>query len=273
MKKTTSLLILFSVLVGILVACGTTPEPTKPPPTQTPHFIIVTTTPGAETQPTNTPWVVVATATPTKKTQPTATKQVVTRTPTAITEREATETPTETPASPTAGTPAETPASPTATVEPTTVEPTPTESATTPVPVTPTNTPGTVELKYPPPVLLDPPNNRPVSWKSTVLLVWSSVGELDEDEYYHVHLERPPKTEGELWYGDYLYTKETEVLVEGAFLAPFHLPAEYGHGVVYWWVRVVRKTGEDDSGKPIGIDIGAPSEKRTFITEPKPEGQ
>ena len=96
------------------------------------------------------------------------------------------------------------------------------------------------------------------------------MGELGEDEFYHVHLERPPKTEAEQWYGDYVYTKDTELLVEGAFLAPFHLPAEQGHGVVYWWVRVVRRTGEDASGKPIGIDIGAPSEKRTFVTEPKP---
>jgi hypothetical protein len=32
----------------------------------------------------------------------------------------------------------------------------------------------------------------------------------------------------------------------------------------------VHKTGEDDHGKPVGVDISLPSEKRTIITDPKP---
>jgi hypothetical protein len=135
----------------------------------------------------------------------------------------------------------------------------------------PAQTPDPAAYKYPPPVLLDPPENQPVDWRGSVLLKWSGIGELAEDEYYHVHIERPPKTEGEQWYGDYVYTKDVEQLLSGAFLAPFHPPADQGHGVVYWWVRVVRKTGQDSSGKPIGIDISPHSEKRTFISEPKPE--
>lgn len=110
----------------------------------------------------------------------------------------------------------------------------------------------------------------PVAWKSTVFLKWQSVGELADDEYYHIHLERPPKTEGEQWYGDYLYTKDTELLLERTFLAPFHLAQEHGHAVVYWWVRVVQQVGEDENEKPVGIDIGVYSEKRTLILEPKP---
>jgi hypothetical protein len=110
----------------------------------------------------------------------------------------------------------------------------------------------------------------PVAWKSTVFLKWQSVGELADDEYYHIHLERPPKTEGEQWYGDYLYTKDTELLLERTFLAPFHLSLEHGHAVVYWWVRVVQQVGEDENEKPVGIDIGMNSEKRTLILEPKP---
>ncbi len=106
-----------------------------------------------------------------------------------------------------------------------------------------------------------------------MLLEWTSVGELAEDEYYHVHLERPPKTVGEEWWGDYVYTKETSYLAEGAFLAPFHLPEVQGQAVVYWWVRAVRKTGEDENGKPIGIDISLPSEKWALILDPKPERQ
>lgn len=102
-------------------------------------------------------------------------------------------------------------------------------------------------------------------------LEWTSVGKLGADEYYHLHMERRPTTEGEDWYGDYVYTKETSYLAEGDFLAPFHPPADRGEATVYWWVRVVRKTGEDADGKPIGIDIGANSEERTLILEPKPD--
>jgi hypothetical protein len=121
--------------------------------------------------------------------------------------------------------------------------------------------------------LLDPPNDRPVSWKNTVLLKWSSVGRLASDEYYHLHLERRPETEGQDWYGDYVYTKDTQYLADSAFLAPFHPPYEYGRGTVYWWVRVVRKTGEDENGKPLGTDIGEFSGERTLVLDPKPEGE
>ena len=99
---------------------------------------------------------------------------------------------------------------------------------------------------------------------------WTSVGELATDEYYHLHLERRPSAVGQDWYGDYVYTKETEFLADQSFLAPFHQPADRGDAVVYWWVRVVRKTGEDENGKPTGVDIGRFSEERTLIVAPKP---
>ncbi len=136
----------------------------------------------------------------------------------------------------------------------------------------PTDTPNPTNFKYPPPVLSEPPIDQLVSWNGTVLLKWISVGELAEDEYYHLHLERRPRTAQEPWYGDYVYTRDTQFLAEGAFLAPFHPSEEHGQGVVSWWVRVVRKTGEDTNGKPIGVDISPSSEERTLIVDPKPEG-
>lgn len=247
MKNLLGLLSLLAVLAGMLAACGATPEPTEPPPTQTPRIVIVTTTPCAAEvaglRPTQTPWIIVATPTPTKQVTATAIKA----TSRATADSQATPGSTET------------------------MEVEETEPASTASPVVPADTPDPSAFKYPPPVLLDPPENQPVSWRGSVLLKWNSVGELAKDEYYHVHVERPPKTEGEQWYGDYVYTKDVEQLLRGAFLAPFHLPAEQGHGVVYWWVRVVRRTGEDENGKPLGIDISPHSERRTFITEPKPE--
>jgi len=240
MNKLVPVLVALCMLAGLVAGCGSTPEPTEPPPTQTPWIVVVTATSGpeevAQVQPTQTPWIIIATATPTRGTA------------------SATETPT-------AASPTESPTEP---------KPTQTKAATA-EPPKPTDTPDASSLKYPPPALLDPPDERPVSWESAVELEWSSVGRLAENEYYHLHLERRPKTEGEEWYGDYVYTKGTSYLAEGAFLAPFHQTADRGEAIVYWWVRVVRKTGEDEDGKPIGVDIGAHSEERTLILEPKPD--
>jgi hypothetical protein len=239
MKKLLVTMVAMALLAGVLAGCGTTPEPTEPPPTQTPWIVVVTATPGpqevAQVQPTQTPWIIVATPTRTAK---------------ATLTRSAAAGPTDT----------------AATEEPTV------EVVGTPEPMVPTDTPSPSDFKYPPPALLAPPNYRPVSWKNTVLLEWSSVGELAADEYYHLHLERRPEAAGQDWYGDYVYTKETEFLAEADFLAPFHPPTEYGQGIVYWWVWVVRKTGEDENGKPTGIDIGAYSEERTLLLQVKPEG-
>jgi hypothetical protein len=237
MSKLVALLVAMCALVGLLAACGSTPEPTEPPPTQTPWIVVVTATPGAgdvaQALPTQTPWIVVATATATRGAAPTAGAATATQSPAA---------------------PAPTQTRVAAMTKP---APTATTSAST--------------YKYPPPALLDPPNARPVSWESTVILTWSSVGKLAADEYYHLHLERRPATAGEEWYGDYVYTKDTSYLAGGAFLAPFHQTADRGPATVYWWVRVVRKTGVDDNGKPLGVDIGASSEERTLILEPKPD--
>jgi hypothetical protein len=239
----TRLLALISLvaLAGVLLGCGATPEPTEPPPTQTPWIVVVTATPGpervADLQPTQTPWIVVAT--PTRGSQATAT---------STTTAGETENPTSTPEA----------------VQTTSTAPSPTSTRAESAPA---------ELKYPAPALLEPPRDRPVSWKSTVLLKWSSVGNLASDEYYHLHLERRPDAEGQDWYGDYVYTKDTQFLAEVAFLAPFHPPHEYGQGTVYWWVRVVRKTGEDRNGKPLGVNIGEFSGEWTLILDPKPEGE
>jgi hypothetical protein len=126
-------------------------------------------------------------------------------------------------------------------------------------------------ITYPAPELLEPPDEQRVAWGAEVLLIWSSVGALAEDEYYHLHLDRPAEREGMDPYGDYLYVKDTSFLLPATFLAPFHPPAVQGATPVFWWVRVVRKTGEDASGKPFGVDIGAPSEQRMLIVEAKPE--
>jgi hypothetical protein len=243
MKRLVGLLTLAGVLSGLLSGCGATPEPTQPPPTQTPWIIVVTATPGpdqlAQVQPTQTPWIIVATPTPSRTQQGTATASEP-----AIPDAEEIE------------------PSPSATAKP----------AQTPEPPRPTNTTELLDIKYEAPVLLDPPDNMPVSWNSRLTLLWSSVGNLAADEYYVVKLERRPKLETEKWWSGELWVKETGAALEGAFLDAFHLPEAEGQAIVRWWVRVARKTGEDASGKPIGIDLSGLSDEWTLILEPKPEG-
>ncbi len=73
---------------------------------------------------------------------------------------------------------------------------------------------------------------------------------------------------GQEWYGDYVYTKEPHT-GGSRFLAPFHPQPR--------WARprsiggcVVRKTGEDENGKPVGVDIGP--QRGALVLDPKPEG-
>jgi len=151
---------------------------------------------------------------------------------------------------------------------------TPAAPAASPTPqsqrLTPSATPEPAALRYPPPVLREPPDGMQVAWKSEVVLEWDLVGELAEDEYYRIDLERPVSTAGTTAYGDYAYSKEPKYVLGGAFLDPFHPPEPQGDSAVYWWVRVVRKTGEDAIGKPLGVDLSPTSEKRILIVEAKP---
>ncbi len=221
--------------LALLAGCGGTPEATEPPPTQTPWIVVVTSTAAVQA---------------TSEAEPSAIVQ----------------------ASPTARS--------TATRAPATMAPQPTATlpATSAVTVSPAPQtspmasagPRTGAMLYPPPALLEPTDGQPVSWGGTALLKWSSVGALDEDEYYHVHLERRPTSPGQQWYGDYVFTKETQFRAEVPFLAPFHHSAEHGEATVYWWVWVVQMTGQDKDGKPIGLDISPYSEERTLILDPKP---
>lgn len=237
MKNILAILALMSMLVVLIAGCGSTPTPTSPPPTPT------------QPQPTPT-----QEAAPTQPPPPTPTTEAAAPAPT--------EPP---PPTPTTEAAAPAPTEPPTTAPEPTLEPT-TEPTSPPKPTTPLKP----SVKYPPPTLLNPPDGVPISWNYSVLMEWSDVGELEEDEYYHLHLDGVREVTGEPWYGDYIYTKETSYRAEEAFLAPFHPPQEQGRAVVSWWVRVVRKTGVGKDGKPVGVDIGTPSEKRTFITESKP---
>ena len=110
-----------------------------------------------------------------------------------------------------------------------------------------------------------------MQWRAELTLEWEPVGELAEDEYYRVDLYRPSETEGLSEYGDSVLSKEPIAVFRHSFLAAFHPPEVQGDAEVEWWVRVVRKTGEDENGKPVSLDLGAASGRRTLVFDPKPE--
>jgi hypothetical protein len=136
---------------------------------------------------------------------------------------------------------------------------------------TPTSTSAPTSVAaYPAPVLREPQDDAPFSWGSAVIFEWEPAGSLKSDEYYVVQLEAALEVTGAFWYGDQFYTQDTQLALVDAAIAPFHPPSGSGKALVSWWVRVVRKVGEDENGKPIAEDIGEPSSKRVFVTEPKP---
>ena len=234
-----------------LSACDSTPAATTPAPTQTARIIVVTKLVTLPPQPTQTPWIIVVS--PTRTPVPTATvDRAVAATPTG----EATKKATAKPAA--AGT--VTPGATTTTASGATATQTPTLTP------RPTST-----LKYAAPALSEPPYGVSISWNYKALLIWQPVGNLAEDEYYCVHLDAYRENDQTPWYGDYVFTKDTSFLAGDAFLAPFHPPESQGRANVFWWVSVVRKTGQDQYGKPVGVEISPPSEKWLFVTESKPE--
>jgi hypothetical protein len=138
----------------------------------------------------------------------------------------------------------------------------------------PTEPPAATEpaafLKYPAPEPLGPPDAYPVGWKAGVTVKWRSVGQLAQDEFYCLHLDAYRERDDTHWYGDYLFTKEHTLEITPEFLAPFHPTEADGRAAVHWWVEVVRKTGENEQGKPLGVELSESGRMQTFVTEAKP---
>ncbi len=225
------------------------PEPTKTslpsqsssptlPPTPT-----ATKSPSATPSPTPTPLPtepVQAAATPgqgTPETKPTASQSP---TATATTPPTATATPT---------------LEPTATVAPTNT-PRPTARPTSPSP-TATLRP-TAGPQFPAPVLQSPPEGRVYSSNDSVVLRWEPVGQLAPDEYY------VPTVAflrfGETWYDETPWTKQPSWdMSEHRYLLDLS-----DNGEFRWAVRVMRRTGINNEGKPEGTARSPLSEVRTL---------
>ncbi len=169
------------------------------------------------------------------------------RTPTPTDSSTATHTPTWTP-------------SPTPTVTPsTTPSPTPSpEPSLTPAPATagvrPTRRPTRTPTPLPAPELLSPEDGQAFSENDEIALRWQSVGVLPRDAYYVITVAFYRL--GEVWYDDTPWTEDTSwALGEHDYLLDLS-----DDGQFQWSVQVMRQTGLDDDGKPIGNAISPSSE-------------
>ena len=212
-------------------------------PTLTPHVVLVDATRTAQAL------LAAAEATATETPTPTATAtDRPTMTSTVTPSPTATNTP-EPSASPTAlPTATETP-TPTMTSTPTLV---PTRPPTPQPTAPPTATP------FPAPTLLAPANGQYFGSGSPVLLQWTSVGSLPADAYYVITLAYP--------HGNATCYDETPWLKETSWLVNEHsyLLDLSNDGSFVWSVQVMRRTGEDEHGRPVGVPLGPMSEERSF---------
>jgi hypothetical protein len=204
--------------------------------------------------------VTATTRTPTRvstNTAPETGTKAVTTTPTL----EATVTSTQTPV-PTA-TPSRTPTSaPTRTASPTRRP-----ATATPVPTEP---PPTVGVQYPAPALISPFDGQVFSERDRITLSWQPVGQLAPNEYYVPTVAFSPYREpGATWYDETVpWLKETNWnLSEHRWLLD-----ESSDGQFRWAVRVLRRTGINEEGRPEGVAASPLSAVRTLIWKAPTEG-
>jgi LysM repeat protein/ribosomal protein L40E len=121
----------------------------------------------------------------------------------------------------------------------------------------PTATP-TVPAPYPAPNLLLPQDGAAFDLSTdTVSLQWAAVGELREDEYYHVTIVDVTEGSGNRRIDDYV--TDTKYIVPSSLR-----PGEATSHILRWWVESVRQIGSNSRGDPIYESAGSKSAERDF---------
>lgn len=137
----------------------------------------------------------------------------------------------------------------------------------------PTATP-TLPPPYPGPNLLLPQDGAAFSLSSeSVTLQWASVGELRENEFYHVSILDVTEGSGTRRLDEYV--RDTKYIVPTGFR-----PSQNQPHVMRWWVEAVRQTGTNARGEPVYETAGNASDRRVFTWSgapseaptPTPEG-
>ncbi len=228
--------VILAVAVFAVVFFVLRPLVFPPPPTSTPTLAVVASNPSPSQPPTATPEPSLTPA-PTPSPSPTAT-QTQTSTPTAT----ATDTP--------AATPSET------ATEPPVPTPTPTN---TPVRPTRPAAPTATATPLPAPVLIAPPSGAIFVAGDQIVLSWQSVGPLASDRYYVPTVSYTHN--GQTWLDETPWLKDTSWAVsEHGYLLDLT-----DNGAFQWAVQVMRQTGVDGNGRPIGSPVSPPSELRSFV--------
>jgi hypothetical protein len=224
-------------------------------PSPTPGSAESTQVLASDPRPTSTAWptssstpttTATATATPEPPTD-TAIASPPTDTPPAPTDTATPRPPTDTPVPPT-----ESPVSPTNTLVPT--------PSSTPVPSPrPTRPPATpTDVPFPAPVLLAPLNGHLFSEGEEIVLAWLPVGSLPADVFYVPTVSY--SHQGATWSDETPWTQNTRwTLSEHRYLLDLS-----DDGLFYWTVQVMRKTGEDGNGRPVGRPVSPVSEEGSF---------
>ncbi len=124
--------------------------------------------------------------------------------------------------------------------------------------MTPTR-PAPTPTPLPAPTLLSPLDGQDFSEYAEVVLAWKPVGELPADAYYAITVAY--SHEGDTWYDEVPWTRDTSwALSEHQYLLDLS-----DDGQFRWSVQVVRQTGVDADGRPMGLPLSAPSRVRTLF--------
>jgi hypothetical protein len=126
--------------------------------------------------------------------------------------------------------------------------------------------PAATGTELPAPELLAPEDRQDFQPDAEIVLSWEPVGELPADAFYvvsvaYLHL-------GETWFDDVPWTRDTSwTLSEHDYLKDLSDNDEYR-----WSVRVMRQTGTDAGGKPVGVPLSPSSEERLVIWKSQASG-
>jgi hypothetical protein len=105
----------------------------------------------------------------------------------------------------------------------------------------------------PAPGLVSPSDGATFYRSDWVLLEWYAVPGMPADAFYAIAVSY--QHQGNTWYDDIPWTKETSWLMnDHAYLVDLS-----DDTLFHWSVQVMRKTGEDPNGKPIGIPLSPSS--------------
>jgi hypothetical protein len=208
-----------------------------------------------------------STVAPSRTATPTRTEEA-TYTPTSTPARAPTATPsrTSTPVRAPTATPSQT-STPTTTSRQTptrTATPTPTRTHSPtlgPTALSPvvTGVPTATVTLLPAPVLLAPSDGQEFQDITAVVLSWQSVGQLPVDVYYVITVAYSHF--GDTWYDETPWIQNTSwTLSEHRYLLDLS-----DDGQFHWSVQVMRQTGVDADGRPLGSPLSAPSDVWTLI--------